>query len=119
LQIASSIKLRALSASEAEDRTFLASPRSPAKKAEAGAKVMQAGAHAMSIGTLDYIFDVPLKLPEEGLAIVHSHDRHDAHTLPGAQGFRAWIQSPDEEPLIESCDCGWSGLAHYRVVGAT
>jgi hypothetical protein len=80
---------------------------------------MQGGAHAMSIGTLDYIFDVPLKLPPEGLAIVHSHDRHDAHTLPGAHGFRAWIQSPDEEPLIESCDCGWSGLAHYRVVGAT
>jgi hypothetical protein len=70
------------------------------------------------IRMLDYIFDVPLTLPPKGLVIVHSHDQHDAQTVPGAQGFRAWMQPPDEEPLIEPCDCGWSGLAHYRVVGA-
>jgi hypothetical protein len=67
----------------------------------------------------DYIFDVPLTSPPRGLVIVHSHDRHDADTIPSAHGFRAWIQSPDDEPLIEPCNCGWSGLPHYRVVGAT
>jgi hypothetical protein len=71
------------------------------------------------ISTLDQIFDVPITLPPEGLVIVHSHDRHDAHTVPTAHGFRAWMQSPDDEPLIEACECGWSGVPHYRVVGAT
>jgi hypothetical protein len=76
------------------------------------------GTHAM-ISMLDYIFNVPLSQPPQGLVIVHSHDRHDAHTVPSADGFRAWTQPPDDEPLIEPCDCGWSGLMHYRVVGAT
>jgi hypothetical protein len=73
----------------------------------------------MIIGTLDDILDVPRTLPPKGLVIVHSHDRHEADTVPSALGFRAWMQSPDDEPLIEPCDCGWSGLPHYRVVGAT
>jgi hypothetical protein len=71
------------------------------------------------ISILDYILDVPHTLPPKGFVIVHSHDRHDADTVPGAHGFRAWTQTPDDEPLIEPCDCGWSGLPHYRVVGAT
>jgi hypothetical protein len=71
------------------------------------------------ISTLDYIFDVPLTLPPNGLVIVHSHDQHEVHTVPSARGFRAWMQPFDDEPLIEPCDCGWSGLPHYRVVGAT
>jgi hypothetical protein len=70
----------------------------------------------MSI-SLDYIFDVPPAPPPEGRVIVH--DRHESHTVLGVAGFRAWMQSPDDEPLIEPCDCGWSGLPHYRVVGAT
>jgi hypothetical protein len=73
----------------------------------------------MIVSMLDYILDVPLTPPPNGLVIVHSHDRHEAHTVPGPYGFRAWMQSPDDEPLIEPCDCGWSGLMHYRVVGAT
>jgi hypothetical protein len=71
------------------------------------------------IGMLNYIFDVPLTLPGQGLVIVHSHDPHEADTAPSGHGFRAWMQSSDDEPQIEPCDCGWSGLPHYRVVGAT
>jgi hypothetical protein len=68
---------------------------------------------------LDYIFDVPRTLPPEGGVIVHNHVQHEPLTVPGMVGFQAWTQSIDDEPLIEFCDCGWSGLPHYRVVGST
>jgi len=58
-------------------------------------------------------FTVPKKIPA-GRVLVHNHVKHKKNTPNGVSGFRAWTQLPDAEGLA-GCDCGWSGLPHYRV----
>jgi hypothetical protein len=45
--------------------------------------------------------------------LVHNHIQHSKNTPNGVNGFRAWTQLPAPEKLVR-CDCGWSGLPHYR-----
>jgi hypothetical protein len=58
-------------------------------------------------------FTVPKKIAA-GRVLVHNHMKHKETTPNGVNGFRAWTQLPDGEGLTR-CDCGWSGLPHYRV----
>jgi hypothetical protein len=58
-------------------------------------------------------FTVPKKIPA-GRVLVHNQVNHKETTPNGVIGFRAWTQLPDAEGLT-GCDCGWSGLPHYRV----
>jgi hypothetical protein len=55
---------------------------------------------------------IPKTIPE-GRVLVHNHIRHSVRTRCGIRGFRAWTQPLSER--LEQCDCGWSGLPHYRV----
>ena len=58
-------------------------------------------------------WSVPKKVPE-GRVIVHNRV-HAVYVdqLPGINGFQVWTQLPDPKELIE-CNCGWSGLPHYK-----
>ncbi len=62
-----------------------------------------------------YLSRTPRKVPADvaagGRVLVHNHIR-PAEPL-GLHGFRAWTQEPDDTLIL--CDCGWSGLEHYRV----
>jgi len=58
-------------------------------------------------------FTVPKKIPT-GRVLVHNQVKHKETTPNGACGFRVWTQLLDAEGLT-ACDCGWSGLPHYRV----
>jgi len=57
---------------------------------------------------------VPRKIPA-GQILVHNHMTHEENTPSGKGGFRGWFQTrlPSRAKLV-SCDCGWSGLPHYR-----
>jgi hypothetical protein len=66
---------------------------------------------------LDYIWSVPRKLPKGGKVIVHNrvHAQWENQEL-GLNGFRAWIEAKENLPEhADLCDCGWSGLVHYRI----
>jgi hypothetical protein len=58
-------------------------------------------------------FTVPKKIRAERV-LVHNQATHKETTPNGVSGFRVWTQLPDTEGLTK-CDCGWSGLPHYRV----
>ncbi len=50
-----------------------------------------------------------------GMVVVHNHIRPRRHL--GWQGFRAWLQSPDDPPALVVCPCRWAPElgGHYRV----
>lgn len=62
-----------------------------------------------------YLSAMPRQQPKSGRVIVHNfvHAQY-ADQGPGSHGFRVWTQERDEEPKISRCNCGWSGLVHYR-----
>jgi hypothetical protein len=64
---------------------------------------------------IKYLRALPRHAPAEGRVIVHNcvHAEFEDQ-WPGSNGFRAWTQRPNEAPKIKRCDCGWSGLPHYR-----
>jgi hypothetical protein len=62
--------------------------------------------HYLPIGKL------PRAIPT-GYVLVHNHIRHAVGTPCGINGFRAWMQKPNNR--LERCKCGWSGLPHYHV----
>ena len=49
----------------------------------------------------------------KGRVLMHNHIKHDKHTPCGVNGFRAWTDSSPPEHFV-LCECGWSGLPHYR-----
>ena len=62
---------------------------------------------------MKYLVRTPKELVP-GYVIVHNHFRHTPRTPPrNSGGFRVWIERPGVERR-ELCDCGWSGLPHYR-----
>jgi hypothetical protein len=65
-------------------------------------------------GTMKYLGYVPRKVPE-GKVVVHN--RVKPASPIGMNGFRIWIQSPSDEPMLVVCDCGWAPhlKSHYRV----
>jgi hypothetical protein len=56
---------------------------------------------------------IPRSIPA-GRVLVHNHIMHSVDTPCGVNGFRAWTDAPDSARLLP-CDCGWSGLPHFRV----
>jgi hypothetical protein len=48
-----------------------------------------------------------------GRVLMHNHVKHDKHTPCGVNGFRAWTDSDRPQNFV-LCECGWSGLPHYR-----
>jgi hypothetical protein len=59
-----------------------------------------------------YLGVLPTVVPQ-GKVLVHSNVRPQTKDqIPGVRGFRAWTEKPSR--LLVSCDCGWSGLPHYR-----
>jgi hypothetical protein len=69
----------------------------------------------------NYYDGVPRRLPGDGQVIVHNVvPAQWADQAPGVQGFRAWtVIEPDLAELVQHgvtkpCNCGWSGLPHYR-----
>ena len=69
-------------------------------------------------GLLDCYATLPRKLPGDGKVIVHNRVWAQwEDQLPGLRGFRAWTapkQGLKRMPNLQPCDCGWSGLPHYR-----
>ena len=69
----------------------------------------------------DYYEDVPHELPAGGRTIVHNRVLAQwADQAPGVNGFRAWAEPRPGlawlvwQGLAKPCECGWSGLLHYR-----
>ena len=57
-------------------------------------------------------YTLPLSIPN-GAVLVHNHLQHEKDTPSGMRGFRAWFQKSTDGLVV--CECGWSGLEHYRV----
>jgi hypothetical protein len=62
-----------------------------------------------------YVPYIPKAVPR-GKLLVHNHvEALSNDHPPGLNGFRCWLQMPDELP-VELCQCGWAPhLEHYRV----
>src|SRR4029453_462302 len=61
---------------------------------------------------VDYRGVLPTVVPK-GKVLVHTNVRPQTKDqIPGARGFRAWAEKPSR--LLVPCNCGWSGLPHYR-----
>jgi len=67
----------------------------------------------MSKSRMKYVFRVPDAVPA-GRVLVHNLVCHNANTLPGTYGFRAWVDIPREDYVI--CSCGWAAHigTHYH-----
>jgi hypothetical protein len=66
--------------------------------------------------TMKYLFHMPRKIPE-GKVVVHN--RVKPASPIGTNGFRIWLQSPSDDPMLVVCNCGWAPhlKSHYRVFG--
>jgi hypothetical protein len=65
---------------------------------------------------LNYLETLPRKLPKGDKVIVHNrvHAQWEDQ-WPGDSGFRVWTELKRKLPKsAKPCDCGWSGLPHYR-----
>jgi hypothetical protein len=68
-----------------------------------------------TFGTMHYLRHMPRKLPD-GKVLVHNRFRPVRHI--GLNGFRIWLQSPEDDPKLVVCECGWAPHLneHYRVI---
>jgi prophage regulatory protein len=57
---------------------------------------------------------LPRSIPP-GRVLVHNSVGHAVTTASGVNGFRAWTEPEPAGPERVKCECGWSGLLHYRV----
>jgi hypothetical protein len=57
---------------------------------------------------------VPQKIPK-GRVLVHNNIAHDENTPSGERGFRGWFERLPSRSNLVQCECGWSGLLHYRM----
>jgi hypothetical protein len=68
----------------------------------------------------NYIWKLPRRLPKDGSVIVHNRVHAQwGDQMPGWDGFRVWTtrlpkRRSKTKTTPEPCDCGWSGLPHYR-----
>jgi hypothetical protein len=78
------------------------------------AKSRKKGLVKLKTAKIYYEGVLPTVVPK-GKVLVHNNVRPKMKDqVPGAHGFRAWMEKPS--PLLVSCDCGWSGLPHYRLL---
>ncbi len=61
---------------------------------------------------MNYLRSLPRAVPE-GQCLVHNRVR-PAHPL-GMNGFRAWLEPPND--TLTSCDCGWASELgqHFKI----
>jgi hypothetical protein len=59
----------------------------------------------MSKSKMRYVFQVPTAIPA-GRVLVHNVISHDRNTVPGTNGFRAWVDTLHYDYVI--CSCGWA-----------
>jgi hypothetical protein len=59
------------------------------------------------------VFTIPKSIGK-GRVLMHNHVQHSVDTVCGENGFRAWTDN-HVWPNFKPCDCGWSGLTHYRI----
>ena len=65
-----------------------------------------------------YLSAMPRSVPK-GRVLVHNHipaKDEGKDRKPGESNFRAWTEKPSRRLLVR-CDCGWSGLPHFRPRG--
>lgn len=82
--------------------------RASAKRVKEIAKARQRGSR--------YLVSIPKPgAVPPGMVVVHNHIK--PARLLGWNGFRAWLQSPDDPPTLEVCPCRWAPELgrHYRV----
>jgi hypothetical protein len=58
------------------------------------------------------VFTIPRSIPA-GRVLAHNHIKHTVNTPQGWRGFRAWTEKAPPPGWVK-CECGWSGLPHYR-----
>jgi len=57
---------------------------------------------------------LPAAIPP-GYVLAHNHVRRAVDMPHARNGFRCWIWRKDDLPRgWKRCECGWSGLPHYR-----
>jgi len=56
---------------------------------------------------------VPQRVPR-GRYLAYNHVQHTVDARPGENGFRAWTEPKPVRRGWAKCECGWSGLPHYR-----
>jgi hypothetical protein len=59
----------------------------------------------MSKSKIKYVFSVPTIVPANRV-LVHNSAGHNAKTVPGTGGFRAWFDMAYHDYAI--CSCGWA-----------
>jgi hypothetical protein len=59
----------------------------------------------MSKSKIKHVFCVPTVVPANRV-LVHNSADHDAKTVPGTGGFRAWFDVPYHK--YATCSCGWA-----------
>src|SRR5690348_7216501 len=65
---------------------------------------------------LSYIKNVPRQLPKGERVLVHNCVHAEwQDQKPGVNGFSCWTAWIGRHSNMEPCDCGWSGLPHYRI----
>ena len=65
---------------------------------------------------LSYIKNVPRQLPKGGRVLVHNCVHAEwQDQKPGVNGFHCWTTRIGRHSNMKPCDCGWSGLPHYRI----
>ena len=71
------------------------------------------GAEGVSLVAVGHI---PTRI-KKGRILVHNEVDHSVNTTCGRNGFRAWTQPEPAPQELVACNCGWSGLPHYRMMG--
>ena len=60
--------------------------------------------------------EVPSRLPKAGVLVHNWVHAQWEDQRPGRNGFRVWTE-PKPKTGRPLCQCGWSGLPHYRTTG--
>ena len=60
--------------------------------------------------------EVPRRLPKAGVLVHNWVHAQWEDQRPGRNGFRVWME-PKRKTGRPLCQCGWSGLPHYRTTG--
>ena len=60
--------------------------------------------------------EVPRRLPKAGVLVHNWVHAQWEDQRPGRNGFRVWTE-PKPKTGRPLCQCGWSGLPHYRTTG--
>jgi hypothetical protein len=60
-----------------------------------------------------YVGVIPKRMRKGYAYLCHNRVAREVDTMPGVNGFRAWWTAELPDGFVP-CQCGWSGLPHYR-----